>query len=88
MGEPETKLIFGAKSSQDLFDEAIYWKFGDMQHNNILLGGRDIEEHNKTMETEEIEHQFTKNGLKPNADEIRAVKEASLLESKMQCEAS
>ena len=50
------QLIFGAKSSQDLFDEAIYRMFGDIprclnQRDDILLGGRNLEEHNKTLES-------------------------------------
>ena len=105
------RLIFGAKASQDLFDEAIYRIFGDIprclnQRDDILLGGRNMAEHNKTLEAvlqramdfgitfnpdkcqfgvEEIEfygHKFTKDGLKPNADKIRAVKESSPPKSK------
>ena len=50
------RLIFGAKSSQDLFDETIYCIFGDIprclnQGDDILLGGRNLEEHNKTLES-------------------------------------
>lgn len=50
------RLIFEAKLSQDLFDEAIYRIFGDIprglnQYNAILLGGRNLKEHNKTLET-------------------------------------
>lgn len=50
------RLIFGGKSSQDLFDEAIYRIFGDIpkflnQRDDILLGGRNFEEHNETLET-------------------------------------
>ena len=49
------RLIFEAKASQDLFNEAIYRIFGDKprclnQRDDILIGGRDIEEHNKTLE--------------------------------------
>ena len=105
------RLIFGAKASQDLFDEAIYRIFGDIprclnQRDDILLGGRNMEEHNKTLEAvllramdfgitfnpdkcqfgvEKIEfygHKFTKDGLKPNPDKIRAVKESSPQKSK------
>ena len=105
------RLIFGATASQDLFDEAIYRIFGDIprclnQRDDILIGGKDIEEHNKTLEAvlqratdfgvtfnpekcqfgvEEIEfygHKFTKNGLKPNPEKVRAVKESSPPESK------
>ena len=50
------RLIFGAKSSQDLFDEAIYRIFGDIprclnQRDDILIGGRNAEEHDKALET-------------------------------------
>ena len=50
------RLIFGAKSSQDLFDETIYRIFGDIprclnQRDDILLGGRNLEEHNKTLQS-------------------------------------
>ena len=50
------RLIFGAKSSQDLFDEAMYRIFGDIprclnQRDDILIGGRTIEEHNEILET-------------------------------------
>lgn len=46
------RLIFGARSLQDLFDEAMYRTFGDMirglnQRDDMLVGGRDIEEHDK-----------------------------------------
>ena len=49
------RLSCGAKASQDLFDEAIYRIFGDIprclnQRDDILLGGRNMEEHNKTLE--------------------------------------
>ena len=45
------RLIFGAKASQDLFNEAIYRIFGDIlrclnQRDDILLGGKTMEEHN------------------------------------------
>lgn len=48
------RLIFGAKSSKDLPDEAIYQMFGDIprclnQWDDILLGGRNMEEQNKTL---------------------------------------
>ena len=50
------RLIFGAKSSQDLFDEAMFRIFGDIpkclnQRDDILIGGCTLEEHNKTLET-------------------------------------
>ena len=49
------RLIFGAKSSQDLFDEAMYRIFGDIPHclnqrDDILIGGTTLAEHNKTLE--------------------------------------
>ena len=49
------RLMFGAKASQDLFDEAIYRIFGDIlrclnQRDVILSGGKNTEEHNKTLE--------------------------------------
>lgn len=105
------RLIFGAKASQDLFDEVIYRIFVDIpkclnQWDDILLGGRNMKEHNKTLEAvlqravdfgvtfnpdkcqygvEEIEfygHKFTKDGLKPDPEKIRAVKESSPPKSK------
>ena len=49
------RLIFGAKSSQDLFDEAMFRIFGDIpkclnQRDDILIGGCTLEDHNKTLE--------------------------------------
>ena len=49
------RLIFGSKSSQDVFDETMYRIFGDIpkclnQRDDILIGGRTVEEHNKTLE--------------------------------------
>ena len=49
------RLMFGAKASQDLFDEAIYRIFGDIlrclnQGDDILLGGIHMEEHNKILD--------------------------------------
>ena len=49
------RLVFGAKSSQDLFDEAVYKVFGNIprclnQRDDILIGGKDAEEHNQTLE--------------------------------------
>ena len=49
------RLVFGAKASQDIFDEAMYRVFGDIprclnQRDDILIGGRNIEEHNATLE--------------------------------------
>ena len=50
------RLIFGAKSSQDLFDEAMYRIFGDIPHclnqrDDILIGGKTLAEHNETLAT-------------------------------------
>ena len=49
------RLIFGAKSSQDLFDEAMFRIFGDIpkclnQEDDILIGGATLANHNKTLE--------------------------------------
>ena len=49
------RFIFGRKSSKDLFDETIHRIFGDIprclnQRDDILLGGRNFEEHEKTLE--------------------------------------
>ena len=49
------RLIFGAKSSQDLFDEAMFRIFGDIpkcfnQRDDILIGGTTLEDHNETLE--------------------------------------
>ena len=48
------RLIFGAKSSQDVFDETMFWIFGDIprclnQRDDILIGGIDGAEHDKTL---------------------------------------
>ena len=50
------RLIFGAKSSQDLFDEAMFRIFGDIpyclnQRDDILIGGPTLTDHNRTLET-------------------------------------
>ena len=50
------RLIFGAKSSQDLFDEAMFRIFGDIpyclnQRDDILIGGPTLADHNRTLET-------------------------------------
>ncbi|VDI75081.1 Hypothetical predicted protein [Mytilus galloprovincialis] len=105
------RLIFGAKCSQDLFDEQMYRIFGDIpnclnQRDDILIGGTDIDEHNKTLQevlqrahdfgitlnkekcefgVEELEfygYKFTKEGLKPTHEKVKAVKEANAPESK------
>ena len=105
------RLVFGAKSSQDVFDKAMFRIFGDIHHclnqrDDILLGGRDQTEHREVLETvlkrardhgitfnrekcqfgvEQIEffgHVFTKDGLKPSPDKVRAVKECGVPENK------
>lgn len=48
--------MFGAKSSQDVFDEAMFRIFGDIPHclnqrDDILLGGRDETEHREQLKT-------------------------------------
>ena len=50
------RLIFGVKASQDLFDETIFRIFGDIpnclnQRDDILIGGRDMDQHNQILET-------------------------------------
>ena len=106
-----TRLIFGAKASQDLFDEMMYKIFGDIsncmnQRDDILIGGRNMEEHNETLKAvlqraenfgitfnkekcvfgvDEIDfygYRFTKEGLKPSHDKVKAVKESAQPESK------
>ena len=105
------RLVFGAKSSQDVFDEAMFRIFGDIPHflnqrDDILLGGRDDKEHREVLKTvlqrakdhgitfnqekcqfgkDQIEffgHVFTKDGLKPSPDKVRAIKECGVPESK------
>ena len=49
------RLVFGAKSSQDVFDQIMQRIFGDMprclnQRDDILVGGRDVKEHDATLE--------------------------------------
>ncbi len=48
------RVIFGAKASQDMFDETIFRIFGDIPHclnqrDDILIGGVTVEEHNETL---------------------------------------
>ena len=50
-----TRLVFGAKSSQDSFDEVIYKIFADIpnclnQRDDMLLGGQTVEEHDEILE--------------------------------------
>lgn len=49
------RLIFGAKSSQDAFDEIVYKIFGDIpnclnQRDDILIGGEDLESFNEALD--------------------------------------
>ena len=105
------RLIFGAKASQDLFDDMMVKIFGDIpmclnQRDDILIGGRNIEEHNETLRAvfqraedygvtfnldkcqfgvEELEfygYRFTKHGLKPTLDKVKAIKECERPETK------
>ena len=48
-------MVFGAKASQDLFDDVMFRVFGDIpmclnQRDDILIGGRNFEENNETLE--------------------------------------
>ena len=50
------RQVFGAKSSQDVFDEAMFRAFGDIhycltQRDDILLGGRDEVERKEVLKT-------------------------------------
>ena len=50
------RLVFGAKSSQNSFDDVMQRIFGDIpycfkQRDDILLEGRNREEHNETLNT-------------------------------------
>ncbi|KAL9953640.1 hypothetical protein ACROYT_G041090 [Oculina patagonica] len=50
------RLVFGAKASQDVFDEAMYRIFGDIpqclnQRDDILIGASNWKEHNETLES-------------------------------------
>ena len=105
------RLVFGAKASQDLFDEVMQRIFGDIprclnQRDDILLGGCTWEEHNQTLEmvlqrAEDYgvtlnqekcefgqEHldfygfKFSREGLKPTPDKVRAIKECTAPQSK------
>ena len=100
------RLVFGAKCSQDLFDEQMYRIFGDIpnclnQRGDILIGEENIKEHNNTLrevlkrakdfgitlnrekcefgedELEFYGYKFTKDGLKPTHEKVKAVKEES-----------
>ena len=49
------RLIFGAKASQDSFDDAMYRIFGDIHHclnqrDGILICGKNTKDHDKTLE--------------------------------------
>ena len=55
MGELQTdQTDFGAKASQDMFDETIFRIFGDIPHclnqrDDLLTRGSTLEEHNATL---------------------------------------
>lgn len=105
------RLVFGAKASQDLFDDMMQIIFGDIPHclnqrDDVLLGGRDWKIHNETLETilqrvnnfgitlnrekcqigrdtlEFYGYKFSKEGLMPTEDKVRAIKECRRPESK------
>ncbi|CAB4027651.1 Hypothetical predicted protein, partial [Paramuricea clavata] len=90
------RLVFGAKSSQDVFDESMFRIFGDIPHclnqrDDILLGGRDEKEHRKVLRAalqraKDYEvifgHTFTKDELKPSSEKVKAVKECEEPKSK------
>ena len=105
------RLVLGAKASQDLFDEMMYLIFGDIpfcmnQRDDILIGGRNMTEHNKTLSAvlqraedfgitfnrekcefgvDEIDfygYRFTKNGLKPTIEKVKAVRDSKRPETK------
>ena len=105
------RLFFGAKASQDLFDHMMFRIFGDIpmclnQRDDILIGGRNIAEHNATLQTvfqraqdfgitfnlercqfgvEELEfygYRFSKGGLKPSVDKVKAIKDSRRPETK------
>ena len=105
------RLVFGAKASQDLFDEMMYRIFGDIpfcmnQRDDILIGGRNMTEHNKTLSAvlqraedfgitfnrekcefgvDEIDfygYRFTKDGLKPTIEKVKAVRDSKRPETK------
>ena len=104
-------LVFGAKASQDLFDEMMYRIFGDIpfcmnQRDDILIGGTNMTEHNKTLSAvlqraedlgitfnrekcefgvDEIDfygYRFTKDGLKPTIEKVKAVRDSKRPETK------
>ena len=105
------RLVFGAKASQDLFDEMMYRIFGDIpfcmnQRDDILIGGRNMTEHIKTLSAvlqraenfgitfnrekcefgvDEIDfygYRFTKDGLKPTIEKVKAVRDSKRPETK------
>jgi len=50
------RLVFGAKASQDIFDEAMYRIFGDIpqclnQRDDTLIGASNWKKHNETLES-------------------------------------
>ena len=104
-------LVFGAKASQDLFDVMMYRIFGDIpfcmnQRDDILIGGRNMTDHNKTLSAvlqraedfgitfniekcefgvDEIDfyrYRFTKDGLKPTIEKVKAVRDSKRPETK------
>ena len=102
---------YRAKTSQDVFDEAMFRIFGDIPYclnkrDDRLTRGRDETVHKEVLKTvlqrardheitftrekcqfgkERIKffgHVFTKDGLRPSTDKVRAIKECRVPESK------
>ena len=70
----QKRLVFGAKASQDLFDDMLYRIFGNIQrcldqHDDILIGGTTMEEHNKTLEA--VIHRAQDFGVTFNLDKCQ-----------------
>lgn len=77
-------MIFGAKSSQNLFDKAMFRIFGDIpnclnQKDDNLIGLFTLADHNKTLETvlqrvEDIKR--TRHSLRMGTGRISSISEA------------
>ena len=84
------RLIFGAKSSQDLFDEAMFRIFGDIpkclnQRDGILISGTTLEDHNKALE--KVLQRASDFGITLNRDKCQfGVSELEFFGYKFTCE--
>ena len=105
------RLIFGAKSSQDAFDDIMSKIFSGIprcmiQRDDILIGAPDVKEHDKTLRavleqaknynitfnqekcefrTDTIDffgHRFTPDGLQPDPNKTKAVRECTAPQTK------